>query len=236
MESFDPASTARELFVDVPWRRYVALGDSLTEGLGDSVDGFPEGGWCQMVASGLQAIRPDLEFFNLGQRYLRTKQIRETQLERAIELKPDLVTVLAGGNDMLIENYRPPVTEEHFEAMIAALLETDATVAAMTMFDIFKTDLVPPELAAMLEEHFHQLADVICRVTAKYGVPFVDLHSLSESGDAALYSKEWQHVNMRGHAVAADQMLRRLAEQAASVRVSARAVVRSRLCRTRSYS
>lgn len=221
MERFDPAATARELFTDMPWSRYVALGDSLTEGLGDPVDGFPDGGWSQMVASGLQAVRPDLEYYNLGQRYLTTKQIRETQLERAIELKPDVVTVLAGGNDMLIENYQPPLTEEHFEAMITALLETGATVAAMTMFDIFKTDLVPPELAAMLEEHFHQLADVICRVTARHGVPLVDLHSLPESGDPGIFSKEWQHVNGRGHAIAADQMLRRLAEQAANTRVSA---------------
>lgn len=96
MERLDPAATARELFSGVPWRRYVALGDSLTEGLGDPVDGFPGGGWCQMTASALQAIRPDLEFVNLGRRNLTTQQIRETQLERAIELKPDLVTVLAG--------------------------------------------------------------------------------------------------------------------------------------------
>lgn len=221
MERFDPAATARELFTDVPWRRYVALGDSLTEGLGDPVDGFPEGGWCRMVASGLQAIRPDLEFVNLGQRNLTTKQIRETQLERAVELKPDLVTVLAGGNDMLVEGYRPATTEEHFEAMITALLDTGATVAAMTMFDIFKTDLMGPELTAMLEERFHQLADVICRVTARHGVPLTDLHSLSESGDPGLYSKDPRHVNMRGHAVAADQMLRQLAEHAANVRASA---------------
>jgi lysophospholipase L1-like esterase len=45
MERFDPGATARELFTDVPWSRYVGLGDSLTEGLGDPVDGFPDGGW-----------------------------------------------------------------------------------------------------------------------------------------------------------------------------------------------
>jgi hypothetical protein len=44
---------------------------------------------------------------------------------------------------------------------------------------------------------------------------------MPESGDREIFSEEWQHVNARGHAIAADQMLRRLAEQAASLRVSA---------------
>ena len=109
---FDPAGETRRRFGEIPWQRYVAVGDSLVEGaLGDPYPPYPEVGWSQMVADALTAVRSDLRFFNLGKRYLTTRQIRKTQLERSIELKPDLAIVWAGGNDMLLENFDPRMTE-----------------------------------------------------------------------------------------------------------------------------
>jgi lysophospholipase L1-like esterase len=129
----DLEATARRVLDDVGWRRYVALGDSTTEGLGDPVDGVPEGGWCEMVAVALRTLQPELQFFNLGHRYLTTEQIRARQLKRALELEPDLVTVVVGGNDMLVEHFDPRVTEEHFEAMVNALTDAGATVVTSSV-------------------------------------------------------------------------------------------------------
>jgi hypothetical protein len=85
LKMYDPIRAGRRL-KEVPWRRYVAMGDSITEGvLGDPYPPYPEIGYAQMVADALEARRSDMRFFNLGKRYLTSRQIRESQLGRALE-------------------------------------------------------------------------------------------------------------------------------------------------------
>lgn len=85
-----------------PWRRFVAIGDSITEGYGmDAVDGVESIPWAERVASALRAGHEEFTFVNLAYRSLVARQIRELQLDRALELEPDLVAIAAGPNDLL---------------------------------------------------------------------------------------------------------------------------------------
>jgi lysophospholipase L1-like esterase len=213
--SFDLSARAQERFETVPWGRYVAMGDSVTEGTGDPVDGYPTQSWANTLADALRSVRSDLEFFNLGERYLTTKQIRESQLERALELEPDLVTVVAGGNDTLIEKFDPRRTEAELEAMVTPLLEAGATVCTFTMFDIWTAGIMADELAKVLRPRFDQLADAVRNVAERHGLPLSDFAANPVSNDPAIYSEDRQHANMRGHAVAAELMLDLLAGVAA---------------------
>lgn len=212
---------AQELFPQVPWRRFVALGDSITEGIGDSVEGYPDGGWVPMVGEALRTVRPDFEYVNLGQRYLTTAEIRSTQLERAIELQPDLVTVVAGGNDMLKEHFDPQITEDEFDAMVVALLDTGATVMTFTMFNIFTAGVMTQQVIDMLAPRFDKLNDTVLRVAKRRGLPVVELTPLPASSDPGIYSKDLQHANMRGHAIAADAILNGMADLASRLARSA---------------
>jgi lysophospholipase L1-like esterase len=87
-----------------PWRRYVAIGDSLTEGLGDPVQGYPNVSWAEGPAQALKRLHRDFEFLNLGKRYLTARQVRETQLQPALDFEPDLATVLAGATTWAIRS------------------------------------------------------------------------------------------------------------------------------------
>jgi lysophospholipase L1-like esterase len=220
-ERVDLAATASELFDGLPWRRYVAIGDSVTEGLGDPVPGYPTGGWCRMLADALRAVRGDLDYHNLGRRYLTTRQIRESQLDPALELEPDLVSVLAGGNDLLQEEFDGAASEAELERMIAAFSERGATVLTVTLFDIFKAGVMPPELVAMLHDRLYALNDVIRAVADRHSALVVDLALLPECADPGIYSKDLQHGNMRGHFLCAETALRLLAEHAVSRRATA---------------
>jgi lysophospholipase L1-like esterase len=219
-ERLDLAATAREMFDEVPWRCYAALGDSVTEGVGDPVEGYPTGGWCQMLVDALRMVRSDLEYHNFGRRYLTTRQIRETQLGPALELEPDLVTLLAGGNDVLEQDLDLPATEAEFERIVSAFTERGATVVTLTMFDIFKANVLPPEGEAWLRPRLEGLHDVIRAVSDRHPVVLVDLALLPEGADPGIYSKDLQHGNMRGHFVNAEAVLRHLAEHARSRRVA----------------
>src|SRR3546814_1658686 len=93
--------------------RYVALGDSFTEGVGDPDPTSPNGlrGWADLVAEQLAKHSDDFGYANLAIRGRKLDPILAEQLEPAVAMRPDLVTIYAGGNDLL----RPKVdrSEEH---------------------------------------------------------------------------------------------------------------------------
>lgn len=208
---YDPTARAAELFGDVPWRRYVALGDSTTEGLGEAYPGYPDVGWAQMVADALAPLREDFSFHNLGRRYLTTRRIRETQLEPAIDLRPDLVTVVAGGNDVLLRGFQPAVTEIELDAIVRAMRDAGATVLTCTMFDICSSGLLNEQMVEMLGKRFESLNEAVRRVADRYDLLLVDLARDPISLDHDIYSSDLQHANRRGHAATAELIVRSLA-------------------------
>ncbi|MGW5639452.1 SGNH/GDSL hydrolase family protein, partial [Streptomyces sp. NPDC003832] len=78
--------------------RFVALGDSLSEGVGDPV-GDAWRGWAALLAGGL-ADGP-VAFTNLAVSGAQTRDVLERQLPAALALRPDVVSVLVGVNDTL---------------------------------------------------------------------------------------------------------------------------------------
>jgi lysophospholipase L1-like esterase len=99
----EDASAVSPAVADPPYRRYVAVGDSWTEGLGDPDPSRPAGlrGWADRVAEALAAGRDDVRYANLAIRSRTVEEILEEQLEPALAMKPDLLTLQGGGNDLL---------------------------------------------------------------------------------------------------------------------------------------
>ncbi|MCI0686573.1 MAG: hypothetical protein L0Y54_04965, partial [Sporichthyaceae bacterium] len=71
---------ARRLLATHPWRRFVVLGDSIAEGVGEAVAGYPDRPWTDLIAADLAAHRPELAYLNLGCSDTRAAQVRTTQL------------------------------------------------------------------------------------------------------------------------------------------------------------
>ena len=106
-------------------KRYVALGDSFTEGVGDPDPTRPNGlrGWADRVAEVLAGLDPEFSYANLSIRGRKLPQIIAEQLPAALALQPDLVSISGGGNDVL----RP---KADIDALAALLDEAVATVRA----------------------------------------------------------------------------------------------------------
>ena len=87
----------------VTFHRYVALGDSFTEGVGDPDPSRPNGlrGWADRVAEVLATQTDDFGYANLAIRGRKLAPIVAEQVDAAIALEPDLITVHGGGNDVL---------------------------------------------------------------------------------------------------------------------------------------
>lgn len=87
---------------DQPAIRYVAIGDSFTEGVGDDQPDGSVRGWADLAAQGLaDATGLPILYANLAIRGRLLGPIIAEQLEPALALGPTLVSFNGGGNDML---------------------------------------------------------------------------------------------------------------------------------------
>src|SRR6476659_1232523 len=111
-------------------RVFVALGDSFTEGVGDYDSRFPNGvrGWADRVAEKLAKAQPGWKYANLAIRSKRLRHIVDEQLEPALGMRPTLVTLYAGGNDILDLKTDMSALMADYEQLVAALAGTGATV------------------------------------------------------------------------------------------------------------
>ena len=117
--------------------RYVAIGDSLTEGVGD--DPWPDGtprGWADRLAEILAHHHGAIDYANLAVRGYRTAQIHDSQLEAALAIEPDVVTFTAGMNDLLRPRFDREALLQALVDMVASCTERGTRVLVVPIPDI----------------------------------------------------------------------------------------------------
>lgn len=201
---------AEALLARAPWRRFVALGDSVAEGPGDPLTGYRKQPWLDRVAAALASQQPTLFYRNLGRRGLTAAEVRARQLESALALAPDLAVVAAGGNDILAQSYDADAIEAELERMVVALRGRGAAVLTVGLFDITRSDAIPNHMKAPLRTRLLLLAGLTRRVAERHGALHLDFTSHPASADAGIYSSDRIHLNSRGHAIAAAATVRSL--------------------------
>jgi lysophospholipase L1-like esterase len=210
--------------LDHSWTRFVAIGDSITEGYGmDPVEGVEPVPWAERVARALAAGKPEFEFHNLGWRNLRAAEVRDSQLERALELDPDLVSIAAGPNDLIAPELDRDQLERDMEPMYAAFAKQGAFVFTFTYMDFPSSGLVPEEGAAFIRERMELLHDAVITLADRYGAFVVDLYSDPRTADPGFFSEDLKHANAAGQAYVAEQTLKALAVALESGRARGRA-------------
>lgn len=176
--------------------RYVALGDSQTEGVGDGDDTVGLRGWADRLAEQLTAVNPGLQYANLAVRGRVAGQVRAEQLEPALALRPDLATVVAGVNDLLRPRFDVVEVAGQLEEMFAALTAAGAQVATLTVPDVGK---IAP-LARPVRSRVAQLNTHIRAAAARHGVAVAEIAHHPVSTDPRLWSVDRLHASPLGHA------------------------------------
>ncbi|MGW6983017.1 SGNH/GDSL hydrolase family protein [Streptomyces sp. NPDC054932] len=175
--------------------RYVALGDSQTEGLGDGDDTVGLRGFADRFAEHLSAANPGLQYANLAVRGRLAGQVRAEQLGPALALRPDLATVVAGVNDILRPRFDAAEVAAHLEEMFAALTATGARVATVTFPDLGK--LVP--LARPVAPRIADLNDRIRAAAARHGVAVAETARPAAVTDPRMWTDDRLHASSVGH-------------------------------------
>lgn len=176
--------------------RYVALGDSQTEGVGDGDDIVGLRGWADRLAEHLTTVSPGLQYANLAVRGRVAGQVRAEQLEAALALRPDLATVVAGVNDLLRPRADVAQVAGHLEEMFAALTAAGAQVATLTIPDVGKIAPVARPIRARVSE----LNTLIRAAAARHGVAVAEIAQHPVATDPRLWSVDRLHASPLGHA------------------------------------
>ncbi|MEO5921029.1 MAG: SGNH/GDSL hydrolase family protein [Pseudolysinimonas sp.] len=190
-----------------PWTRYVALGDSFTEGIGDPEPRSPGGhrGWADRVAEVLGDKTTDFAYANLAVRGRLLQQILDEQVDPALELHPDLITVSMGGNDVIRPGTDPDEIAARFEGGIARLSSQGATVVMFNGPDIGMTPVLGRVRGkvAIYNENLRTIA-------LKHDAIVADMWSLRELTDPRMWAPDRLHFSPVGHQAVARMVLRAL--------------------------
>ena len=189
------------------WSRYVAMGDSFTAGLGDPEPLSPGGmrGWADRIAEELSEGRADFRYANLAVSGLVLRQILDRQLGPAIALKPDLVTLSAGGNDLVFHRSDPDRLAATLDAAVGMLSATGATIVLFTGPDWGDTPLLGHNRGrvAVFNENIRTIA-------ARHHGVIADLWALRQLSDPRMWDPDRLHFSPIGHHTIAAMVLESL--------------------------
>jgi lysophospholipase L1-like esterase len=214
------AEATREAVGSTPprWRRYVAVGDSFTEGLWDPYpydDGTPapEGsesdakqrGWADRLADTLSARRvaagfEPLEYGNLAIRGRLLRHILTEQVPVALAAEPDLVSLVGGGNDILRPNADPDLLAARLEDAVAAIRATGSDVLLGTGFRAGGA-------LSMTRGRTGQYNANLWSIARRHGAYVLDPWGLRALFDLRMWADDRIHLTPEGHRRVAEAAL-----------------------------
>lgn len=179
-----------------PWIRYVAMGDSFTEGIGDPEPTCPGGnrGWADRLAEELSKGHPDFAYANLAIRGRLLQQILDEQLKPALALQPDLISISAGGNDLIRPGSDPDALAESLDVAVGEMSASGATVLLFNGPDIRDTPVLGlvRGRVAIYNENLRTIA-------ARHDAVIADMWSLRELAQPQMWDEDRLHFSPLGH-------------------------------------
>jgi lysophospholipase L1-like esterase len=178
----------------VGYSRFVAIGDSQTEGMcdGDDITGYR--GWADRLAERLSLDNPGFLYANLAVRGRKTRQVRDHQLSPALAMQPDLIAAPLGMNDVLASTGLDEVRDD-LDFIYRELARASATVMVSTFPNLART--VP--VARRIESRLLAVNAMMREFAEIYDFVLVDLCSARVLLDPRAWSPDRLHASPFGH-------------------------------------
>ena len=191
--------------------RYVAIGDSFTEGIGDERADGSVRGWADRVAEGLAVAGGEpVRYANLAIRGRKLGPIVDQQLEPALALEPTLMTFNGGGNDIMRRHVDIPALMELSRHVADRCREAGVTLVVLAGPD--PTSRIP--IGHVVHRRGEALTLDIVQLADEFGLTFVDMWHDREIRRAGYWGADRIHLNSAGHRRVAGQVLNALGHPA----------------------
>lgn len=193
--------------VPVP-KSFVAIGDSFTEGLDDpnpSGDGTFRG-WADRVAEEFARREPAFTYANLAVRGRKLDAIVEEQLPRALELRPELVSLAGGTNDVLRPRVDLEALASRFSDSVRRLRENGSQVLLFQSVDPTPRS----RLIGRTLPRIKTLTTVVEETAARYECVLVRMWGAEVFAHPEAWSLDRLHLSSLGHERVAGAVLEAL--------------------------
>lgn len=179
----------------IPWRSYVALGDSLTEGLMDLDTAGRPVGWADRLAQHLadRAGEP-VRYANLAIRGRLLRPILAEQVEPALALAPDLVSLWGGGNDMLRPDADPDAMAAAVEEAVVRFRAAGTDVLLGLGVDARDSPVIKLTRNRTAIYNIH-----IVGIARRHGAHVLDAWNMRSLRDWRMWHEDRLHLNALGH-------------------------------------
>lgn len=179
-------------------RAYAALGDSFTAGR-DSIDAER---WPDLLAAAMRRTNPEMRYENLAVDGATSGEVLDGQVEPALALEPDFITVVCGANDVLLAT-RPDVATyaENFDKILRRLREgaPEAMLVTATAPEGWQFMELRPRTEARLIEATRELNDVTREAAERWGVVCLPVAGHPALRDPETFSADGLHPSTEGH-------------------------------------
>ncbi|MFC1412712.1 SGNH/GDSL hydrolase family protein [Streptacidiphilus sp. N1-12] len=179
--------------------RVAALGDSLTEGLGDRAADGAWRGWAALLAGGLAPLAEAVELRNLAVSGARTPDVLHRQLPSAQHHRPQLASVVVGVNDTLRAAYDINAVARNLDATLGALADDGALLLTACLPDPGRMLGLPASLARPLARRMRSVNEVVHALSERYGAVHVHVVDCDWVHDPRMWSVDRLHPSERGH-------------------------------------
>jgi lysophospholipase L1-like esterase len=186
---------------------FAALGDSITLGIGDRGPGRAWRGWAALLAEGLREPR----LHNLAASGAQSADVERDQLPRALELRPDVASVIVGINDTLRSSFDPRRIARSAEHTVGALRSAGAEVLTLRLPDPGLMLGLPTALSRPLARRIHIVNTIMDDVSAQFGALVFDAARDPDTYDRRMWSVDRMHPSERGHRLIAARFYDQLA-------------------------
>ncbi|MFJ3957198.1 SGNH/GDSL hydrolase family protein [Arthrobacter sp. NPDC090010] len=189
--------------------RYVALGDSFTEGVGDVDAARPNGvrGWADRLALMLAQDAGDgvVGYANLAIRGRKLRGILTEQVDAALALRPTLVTIYAGANDILRPKVDIDALLAEYGKAVVRLRESGAQVLMFTGFDARSS-----KVFGAMRGRTAIYNELVRGIAEDFGATVVDYWRFDEYNDWRFWGEDRMHMSALGHRNMAERVFHRL--------------------------
>jgi lysophospholipase L1-like esterase len=184
--------------------RVVALGDSITLGIGDVAVPGIGAGWAAHVAHAIGAS----SYANLAENGTRARSLGLSQLPTGLMQRPDVVLLTVGGNDVLRGDFSPPEITEHVADAVARLRRPGREIVMISLDRIAAFDVLGRRVSAVMARRVGQVNGALGLAVAGTGVHWVNgAEVFARLGDSAWHIDRI-HPSPAGHRALAEAALR----------------------------
>ena len=181
------------------FNRYIALGDSMTEGMTDEVINGKYRGWADRIADVMAKQNPQFTYMNLAIRGKLIQQVIDDQLPQItpyVTGKDTLVSFHAGANDVIRPNYNPAVT---LPLYIEAAKKVAATGCTLMLFTVMEKPTSDGKTGKIWESRFHEFNKIVRHTAELTGAVLIDWNVAPLLSDIRFLADDRLHLNAQGH-------------------------------------